>query len=322
MGGAKVRIVGTDVQPFSAGLFRCDRGYLVPPANSKDWLNRVIMICRDEQIDAILIGSHPEILAFSRHKEKIEKKSRTKVIVNSFPIVDTFNDKWKTVRFLKKHNLDHPVSVLNDADSIARLIRTTGFPLVVKPRKGASSKNVFIVSGKRELDSALGVVPDPVIQKYIEGEEYTSGVFFDKESNIRGIITMKRDLCFGTTYRSIVDDFPEINDNVRKFGEVLGGHGAIGSINVQSRFMDGKLYIFEVNPRFSGTTGVRSLFRFNEPDAVIRNFLLGEEIKDFRHTKGIAMRYWEEVYTTLEEGDRIIRDGFITHSKSKIRRVF
>ena len=31
MSGIQCRIIGTDMNPLSAGLFRCDKGYIVPP---------------------------------------------------------------------------------------------------------------------------------------------------------------------------------------------------------------------------------------------------------------------------------------------------
>ena len=51
-------------------------------------------------------------------------------------------------------------------------------------------------------------------------------------------------------------------------------------MNVQCRFVDDTLYPFEVNPRFSGTTYIRALMGFNEPDLLIRHHVLGEPLAE------------------------------------------
>lgn len=322
MSEMNVRIIGADMNPLSAGLFRCDKGYVIPPANSKDYIEKVIGVCNKETIDVIFIGSDAEVPFFSSNKSVIENETKTKVLVSNQFIANTFHDKWETARFLNDNGLDCPRCTLNEPASVKRLKNETGFPLLIKPRIGAGSKNIFIVKDERELECALTFVPDPVIQEYIQGEEFTSGVFFDKGSNIKGVIIMKRELNFGTTYRAIIDDFPEIKKEIMKIAEVVSRHSAIGPINIQSRYCLDKLYTIEINPRFSGTTVFRAAYNFNEPEAALRHFILGEEIDEFTHSNGIVMRYLEEVYTTLEEGEKIKSNGFIEDSSSTILRVF
>jgi carbamoyl-phosphate synthase large subunit len=323
MSGMDVRIIGTDMNHLSAGLFRCDKGYVIPPVvKAKDCISKIIELCNKEGIDIILIGSDPEIPFFSANKNVIENERKTRVLISNTFIVNTFHDKWETVNFLENNGLNYPETSLRDSDGIKRLKDKVGFPLLIKPRIGAGSKNIFIVKNDRELECALTFVSEPVIQEYIQGEEFTSGVFFDKDSNIKGIITIKRELSFGTTYRAIVDDFPEIKKEVMKIAEVISRHGAIGPINIQTRYSSGKLYTMEINPRFSGTTVFRARFNFNEPEAALKHFMLGEEIPQFKPSKGIVMRYWEEVYISLEELERIEEDSFIENSSSTILRVF
>jgi carbamoyl-phosphate synthase large subunit len=323
MSGIRVRIIGTDMNPLSAGLFRCDKGYVLPPAESRDFKSAVLKVCKDEKVDIILIGSDPEVPFFSSEKKDIEHETGAFVLVSNSKIVNTFHDKWKTFLFLKENNFNYPESVLKDDAQIKELIKKVGFPLVVKPRIGGGSKNVFIVKDEEELQYALKKVPNPIIQAHISSdEEYTTGIFFDSKSEIKGIITMKRELIAGTTYRAIVDDFPLVRKEMERIAKRLSEEGAIGSINIQCRISKKGPVTFEINPRFSGTTAFRAKFNFNEPEAALKHFVLGEEIPEFKPSKGIVMRYWEEVYTTLEEGEKIKNNGFIEDSSSTILRVF
>jgi len=79
--------------------------------------------------------------------------------------------------------------------------------------------------------------------------------------------------------------------------EIAARLGSRGAINIQCRYVDGEVYVFEINPRFSGTTSLRAMVGYNEPDILIRKHLLGEEIKPFFEYKtGYILRGLEESY--------------------------
>lgn len=323
MSGIQCRIIGTDMIPLSAGLFRCDKGYIVPPADDEKFIPRIIKICKDEKVNIILIGSDTEVPVFSFSNTIIENNCGAIVIICNRRVIDIAFDKWNTYTFLKSKGLNYPRSALGNMETdVEQLIEECGFPLVVKPRRKGGSKNVFVVRNSNDLIYALEIAEDPMVQEYLgsEDEEYTSGVFFSKDSRTRGIITMKRELLCGTTYRAIVDCYEEVKEEVRKVADAIGELGAIGSINMQMRLTKRGAVTFEINPRFSGTTVFRAKMGFNEPECTIRHFLLGEEIGKLRYKKGVVMRYWEEVYTSIDEFEKLKREKKIEHSKSEVLR--
>jgi carbamoyl-phosphate synthase large subunit len=90
-----------------------------------------------------------------------------------------------------------------------------------------------------------------------------------------------------------VADFPEVRDYCERVGIALGAKYAI---NVQCRLVDGRPMIFEINPRFSGTSSIRAMLGFNEPDLLIRKHLLGETLSirpSYRH--GTVLRGLREM---------------------------
>ena len=73
--------------------------------------------------------------------------------------------------------------------------------------------------------------------------------------------------------------------------------GCRGAVNIQCRMVESKVYVFEINPRFSGTTSLRAMVGYNEPDILIRKHLLGENIKsNFTYKSGVIMRGLEEKF--------------------------
>lgn len=324
MSNIRCRIIGTDMVPLSAGLFRCDKGYIVPSADDKKFIPKIIKICKSEGVDIILIGSDFEVPIFSFNKSTIENNCGAIVIVSDHKVVDIAFDKWNTYTFLKRNGLNHPQSALgNVKKDVEQLIKKCGFPLIVKPRKKSGSKNVFVTENLYELTYALKIAEDPIVQEYLgpKNQEYTSGIFFSKDSRIRGIITLKRELLCGTTYRAIVDYYKSVEAEARKVANALGELGAIGSINIQMRLTKRKAVSFEINSRFSGTTVFRAKMGFNEPEAAIRHFLFDEEIGELRYRKGVVMRYWEEVYTSIDEFERLKKEKRIRNSKSEVYRL-
>jgi carbamoyl-phosphate synthase large subunit len=63
------------------------------------------------------------------------------------------------------------------------------------------------------------------------------------------------------------------------------------------RIHEGRPTCFELNVRFSGTTPIRAHLGFNEVDAALRHFVLGEPVPELpRVESGTALRFWDEVY--------------------------
>ena len=99
------RVIGVDVNAMAAGLYRSDAGYLVSRADSMEYPERIIDICKKENVAMIMIGSTPEVPVLSRHKEEIEENSGALVLVSDLETVDICYNKYKTYQFLKENKL-------------------------------------------------------------------------------------------------------------------------------------------------------------------------------------------------------------------------
>ena len=67
------RIVATDADPFAAGLYEADRGYLLPPSTTKSYIPKILEICKKEKIEVVLPGSIPETLEISKNEKKFDE---------------------------------------------------------------------------------------------------------------------------------------------------------------------------------------------------------------------------------------------------------
>jgi carbamoyl-phosphate synthase large subunit len=91
-------------------------------------------------------------------------------------------------------------------------------------------------------------------------------------------------------------DIGRYDDVIQQCRSVADVFRPQGPVNVQCRFVDGKVRVFEINPRFSGTTSLRAMVGYNEPDVLVRKHLFGESIaQDFAYRCATILRNLTEV---------------------------
>jgi carbamoyl-phosphate synthase large subunit len=175
----------------------------------------------------------------------------------------------------------------------------------VKPQFGGKgSSDVYIAQSRTQLEGLaiyLGLTKHDkkfLIQEYIgtPTDEYTVGVLHTSSGELIDSIALNRDLSRGLSIRSAtlnisgnetlgdklvissgisqgtIGRYPEV---CRQCEEIASKLNSCGPLNIQCRFYNGKVWVFEVNPRFSGTSSLRALVGFNEPDMFIQNHILG-----------------------------------------------
>jgi carbamoyl-phosphate synthase large subunit len=314
-GPVDYHIVGVDMSPLSAGLYRCDQGIIVPPADSSQYVDNIVQICKDQDIDALFVGSDDELLILAKAKERIEHESNSTVIVGSFQALAIGRDKWETYQFCKKAGIDCPQSSLvEDSDE---LLEKWGYPVIVKPTTGYGSREVYCAKNRDEVSYAISAINAcgwrPMLQRYVPGAEYTSGITVEKAGRyVISSIAMQKMIKQGQTHKAVIDDFRP----VRRAAETVALKlGTCGPVNVQARLdQDGKPLLIEINPRFSASCPMRAVAGINEPDVAFRNIVLGEELKKIDTYKSlVCLRYWNEVYVPRMLFDKASIDGVVDH---------
>ncbi|HXV46738.1 MAG TPA: ATP-grasp domain-containing protein [Nitrososphaera sp.] len=307
----RYKIIATDMSPLAAGLYRCDAGVLVPAVSSPDYIESMIRACKDNDVQAVFCGSDDELLALAGAKEEIESRTGVKVLTGSLGALATARDKWATYEFCRANNIPcAPSSLPEGRDEFAREF---GFPLVVKPREGYGSLHFYIANNKEERDRAISAIERagwrPLVQKYLAGDEFTTGVTIDRNRRYAmSSISIKKVIKHGQTYKAFIDDYRSVR---RSAEDVALKLETAGPVNVQAKMEGDSPIVFEINPRFSATCPMRAAAGVNEPDVVFRNAVLGEEVKIDGYDRLVCMRYWNEVYVPYALYEKASRDGKI-----------
>lgn len=298
----KAKVFGTDYLDSAAGLYCVDHGYILPDIYryshlESEWLMAIKKLISKQNIDFLFVGLDFEVPLFAKYKEEIEAESNCIVIVSSFRVVEICNDKWLTYLFLVEHGFAAPKSCL--PQDVKAFRDCVPFPWIIKPRIGSTSNDLFRINSEEELDFALSNCDNPIIQEEVGkmSDEYTCGVISVK-SKIISSIALQRTLKNGNTHMAIFKENIEIDNYICKIADLLGG---FGPINIQLRLTSEGPKVFEINPRFSGTTAVRAQFGLNEVELLIKYLGGDHDLPKPIVKEGVVLRPPSEIFVSASK---------------------
>jgi len=314
-------IIGADVNPNCPQFKETSHNEVLPSAGSENYIPELLRIIEKYRINVLFHGCEPELKKFSEFRDLIESKN-VFLPINPKHVIEMCMNKLKTNKFLTDSGFKSPkfkeINSLNDIEDI------DWFPLVVKPSVGGGgSADVYIAQDRKELLGLttyldLSEEKSFFLQEYVgdRHSEFTVGVLHDMKGEYINSIALRRSLesqlniklsvknknqikMFGEKLiissgisMGEIGRFPLVTEQCKKIANALGAKGAI---NIQGRLVDDIFYVFEINPRFSGTTSLRAMAGYNEPDILIRKHLLDEKIeKDFNYSTKTIIRSLKE----------------------------
>ena len=320
------RIIGCDMNRASRGLKEVDKAYIVPSASASNYLDCIMTICKMNNVAIIFPGSEPELKVFSENRSIFEDTGIC-MPLNSPELISTCMDKNKTMEFLKHHGF--AVQKYWEMSSTEDLDKIDIFPVVIKPSiGGGGSINTFIAQNQNELQMfgkyLLELYDAFLAQEYVGDvdHEYTIGVMSDRNGHYINSIAVKKSILSGLSNKTKIPNrtgrkelgdilaissgisqgeigrFPEVTEPCKQIAVSLG---STAPINIQGRIQKGKFYVFEINPRISGTSPLRAMVGYNEPEMLIRERVLGEELQaEFEYKEGLITRGLEEMFISRE----------------------
>ena len=316
---ARWEVVGTDADPFSWGLYVADHKALVPLASAPGYLERIQELIGAYDLAAIIPGTEPEAALLAARRDELP----VPVIANDAALMPLMMDKKLAEAKLTELGLSFIPSY--PWDEREKAVSDFGFPVVIKPRReSGGSRGVHLAASRKELDGLIPIIrteSQPIVQPYVgdADAEYTVGVLSDKSGNIIDSIVIRRKLIGLSLLDSkgygektiaistgISQGFIVRHQAIQEFCEDLAKRlGSRGPLNIQLRVHDGDFYVFEIHPRFSGTTAIRASAGFNEPDVMLRNYLYDEEFGRLSYAENLmAIRAFEHVLVPMDETPR------------------
>ena len=259
-------IVGNTNPYFAARNYATD--FIITPdfyfsktATEVDYLDFLLTYCQRHKIDVLISGSIFELECLSQNVRYFEAIG-TRVIIEKTEMIKTFYDKYLTTIKLNSITACSPSSgELSESEFDLEVLQ---FPCFIKPRFGYGSNGIAIIQSATEYRKWLKnrhTKYSPYIwQEYLDNanEEYTCSVVYDRNGEPFDVCAVRRlSVNKVTVDAEYVESCKSVEELIIEIAKHLEGRYCL---NFQFRMKNGKPYIFEINPRFGASEGIRAQF--------------------------------------------------------------
>ena len=264
--GVSGKIVAADSDSLAASLKAVDTSHTLPPFDDPACKNKLLDICNQEAIDAILPMTNKAIEFLDRHRQDFAKNNWLAYLQDS-KTIEICHDKQKLAGFFESEGISSPLT-----GSAEMFAESNEFPLIAKPKRGEGGKENFIIENKRDLNFYAQKYPGHLLQKFIRGEEYSVDWFSDKSGKPYLIVPRKRlAVRGGEVMVSKICMDPQIIELVRRVGLALK---LKGPANLQGILDDqGQFLLTDINLRF-GSGAIHTIQAGGDmPEYIYRDLL-------------------------------------------------
>ena len=299
-------VFAADCSLTAPALYFADKFRQVPRIDSGEYIRALIDICNEDKISLVVPTIDTELLLLAENRKKMEEKTDAKILVSDLSVVNICRNKLNTQSYMEEHGFKVPH--LYTAQELRN--DNIKYPLFVKPIDGSSSIDAYKVNNKQELDAILTLVKNPMVQDYMDGEEYTIDVFLDFDGNIITMVPrLRMAVRSGEILKGRIVKDAAIMEDVRRLMEELK---PIGHITVQCRKTYRGIEYIEINPRFgggapmsimAGADSCRNLYRLLRGEVLTYNEDFRENITFLRFDSSIMLN--EDMVPVYEEGSNI-----------------
>lgn len=245
------KIVATDASPFAPALYEADSHYIVPRITEPGYLDRILDICKKEEIKGVLSLIDPELSLIAKHREAFEGIGVT-VIGSSYELCERTLDKWALYRWMTAHGYPCAKSYIRMEDFKAAVAaKEVRFPVFVKPVRGSASIRIAKAEDMETAEFLFLHGEQMMIQEFMDGQEIGADVYIDMISREVVSIFTKKKLVMraGETDKAVSFIDERLFAEIKRFAEE---NGFTGQIDIDIFEKDGTYYFSEVNPRFGG----------------------------------------------------------------------
>jgi len=315
----KVKIIGVDMREDSVGFSMVDIYHTVPPADSKDFINMILKICKEEQIDVVISLVTRELALFAKYKYKF-KQMGINVIVSDEHALNIANNKYLLMKMAQRIGVPVPkFKLVKSLKSFERAVFDLGYPekpVCFKPpisnglrgfrilRKDVdrldillNQKPINVFTTYEDIFPILeGAIefPELLVMEYLPGEEYSVDALADKGKPIVAIPRLREKIKMGISFVGKVVYDKEIIDYSLLLLKEIGLHGNIGF--QFKRDINNIPKLIESNPRVQGTMILCTAAGVNMVYLGVK-IALGEKFEIPKVKWGTRMiRYWKEFF--------------------------
>lgn len=289
----KFEVIGCDIYPKEWHFLskKIKNFYQVPStAQEKDYVEKILKICLDENINIIIPSTDLDVDIFNKNKEIFEKEN-VNIYIQNKKALEISRDKYKLYKtFLNSHIHVIPTLEYKEIETLEN------FPYIAKPKNGRSSEGVLQINKIKDLEKIEDKDKDNyIIQEYINGSIIVADYIRDKKNN-KDFSIVRKELIRTKNGAGIVVEMHQ-NKKISDICSYIGNELDInGCICIEFIEKGNEYYVMDINPRFSAGVAFSKKIGYE----VVINHLkcfMGIEIDEPINipTKIISKRYIEEI---------------------------
>jgi|LSQX01.1.fsa_nt_gb carbamoyl-phosphate synthase large subunit len=306
-------IFGADAFKYAPALCKVDRAFVLPYAREKGYCEKLIQLCKENDIGAVFSINDLELPFLAKYKPELAKHGINAVISDK-NVIDICTDKYLTYQYANKYGVGAPRTYLwTEKERILKDIAEglLSYPIVAKPRRGSKSIGIHMLNNEEELlkdieETSESDLPEDhkcLYQEKLDGVLIGAHVLCNKNHQPVSIVTMKNlTIHFGETYQNIAYHDLKLFEYVLNAVNHIGAYGII-DLNIMEK-NDGTFALLEFNPRISGGY---SLSHYSQPlfTKTLLRIANGEDVaQDFEtmynFKKIIMLKQFTSSWTTEE----------------------
>ncbi|WP_299362322.1 ATP-grasp domain-containing protein [Winogradskyella sp.] len=294
----KAKVFTSDSNPLlSAACHVADNYFNVPRLDDNLYINKLLDLCKDNQIGLIIPTIDTELLMLSKHQNDFEAVG-VKILISDVPFIQKCRDKREIHRFFESHHI-----------RVAKEFSKTNYqlPLFIKPTDGSRSVDTFIVEKEEDFTEYHFENDKLMFLEYLDHkayDEYTCDLYYAKDGQLKCVVPRKRievrdgEVYKALTKRNALADF--ITSNLNYIEGARGGFAVQFFVNKSDETI---VYGIEVNPRFGGGYPLSYLAGANFPKWIIEEYLLDNTIED-------KFNSWESDLLMIRYDDEVLVHGY------------
>jgi carbamoyl-phosphate synthase large subunit len=286
------QVVGTDLTPENcASQIMIHQLYPVPPTTHPQYGAILLDICAKEKVAYLVPLYEPELILLDQMRDQFLAIG-TKLVVSTAEALQRCLDKYELYQVLRNANLTTP-----DTYTVVPKEQDPSEKWVVKPRTGMGSKDVHIVN-YADVAFCAAQIPNPIIQRFIEGQEYSIDAYVAEDGQVLSIVPrLRMEVRSGEVSKSMTISDEQLTKLSLKLLKHLQLFGPV-TIQGIKEAATGEFYFIEVNPRFGGGVPLSMQAGIPYADFIAEKHDLQSDTL-YPYQSGLKMlRYDEAVFVT------------------------
>lgn len=311
-----IKIVTADrVDKDSAGFVFAGKRYMLPCGSDREYINRVMHICKAEGITTIIPQYTDELEPLSLSSKVFEDRGIKVLVTEDTEKLRIANNKKDLYNFFGGSSIVPRykcVSFVNDLEEALYCLGYPDNPVCIKPVYGEGGKGFRIVTEEKvdifneSADSKVSLsilkeqlksvkqMPELIVMEYLPGSEYSVDCICKNGVTYLCIPRQRIETSMGAATVSVIEKNDEIISYTK---DIISSLNLSYNINVQFKLgCDGQPKLIEVNPRVSGSLVANLGAGVNMLEKSLR-LAYGMEIGDVDVKWGTKMfRYWDQLF--------------------------